>query len=439
MNVIARLILCVALFLGCSSPTSIAGGGTDFPNSTTMGAALSSNIASGNQWGDSVMLADTLPSLSYGRPIAIPAFPAVAGTSKTVAAASQTLTYNLSDTGTLRIVTAIYLNSIPDSLTESDTIVILYDSAYRVGVRANFHIYRYRGEKIFPAAALDQHYSFTDADGDGILNNRNGLPNQATLVWSSTDASGTTAFADLTFDGGADNNLRTATDNRILAFRKGRIGKTGDTLTSAVFFAYDGDSVIFVPGNADSCLIRVLKTDNTVAGKKVAVEAILVVFATDSAKNYPVYLASQTVIPGVRTVFRRLRGVHADSLFFAGDSVFADRVVDSSRTGLSDTLRYIFIKSPVALDNSGNRLVTLHRHIRRSAGSERERVFTLSDSSLVPNGTPTSGQFFMCQTFSDGYWVQIDGAFNTQAITGDYTDSKEKTGTYTWNRAGTLQ
>ncbi len=248
MNIIAQLILCAALlFLGCSSPTSLAGGGTDFPNSTTMGAALSSNIASGNQWGDSVMLADTLPSLSGGSTIAVPAFPAVSGASKTVAAASQSLTYNLSDTGSLGIVTALYSNTIPDSLTESDTIVILYDAAWRAGVPANFHIYSYRGEKVFSASSLDQHYAFTDADGDSILNNRNGLPNRATLLWSCTDSSGTTVFAGLTFNGGADNDLTTAADNRILACRTGRIGRTGDTLATTVFFAYGGDSVIYRP------------------------------------------------------------------------------------------------------------------------------------------------------------------------------------------------
>ncbi len=440
MNIIARLILCIALlFLGCSSPTSLAGGGTDFPNSTTMGAALSSNIASGNQWGDSVMPADTLPSLSGGSPVAVPAFPAVAGTSKSVVAASQSLTYNLSDTGTLGVVTVLYSNAIPDSLTESDTIVILYDAAYRAGVPANFHSYSYRGEKVFSAAALDQHYSYTDADGDSILNNRNGLPNRARLFWSSTDGSGTTVFADLTFDGGADNDLATSADNRILACRTGRIGTTGDTVASVTFLAYGGGSVIFDPKNADSCMIRVLTTDTTAAGRQVTGEAILVVFATDSAKNYPVYIASRIVTPGVRTVFHRLRGVHADSLFFAGDSVFADRVVDSSQTGLSDTLRYIFIKSPAQLDNTGNRLVTLHRHVKRSAGSERERTFTLTDSSVAPDGSPTAGQLFMRQTFSDGYWVQIDGAFNAETITGDYTDSKGKTGTYSWDRAGKLQ
>ncbi len=41
----------------------------------------------------------------------------------------------------------------------------------------------------------------------------------------------------------------------------------------------------------------------------------------------------------------------------------------------------------------------------------------------------------MRQTFSDRYWVEIDGKFTAQSITGDYTDSNGKTGTWSWNRA----
>ena len=392
-----------------------------------MGVNLSDNIASGNQWA--------IPS---GFPIS-----------------SQPLRGNFFRRaplprlgGDLRLFRCRntrhrprLLFAPPDSFTEKDTIVILYDAAYHAGVPGNYHIYSYRGERIFPATGIDQHYSYTDADGDSILNNRNALPNRAAVAWSSTDASGITLAVDLTIDGGKDNDLTTAADNRILASRIGRFRKAGDTLSSTTFFAYNkGDSVIYDPLNPDSCLIRLLTLDNTLPGQQLKGEAILVVFAADPSKNYAAYLARQAVFPGGRTVFHRVRGVHADSLYFAGDSVIADRIVDSSQTSLADTLRYTFIKGSDPLDNTGNRLLTLHRHMVRPRGAERERIFTLTvDSSVAPDRGPGSGPLFMRQAFSDGYWVQIDGSFSAQAISGDFTDSNGKTGTLSWDRMGKMK
>ena len=449
MNIIARFLLAAALLsIGCStSPNSLAGGGTDFPNSHTtaaaMGKNLSDNIASGNQWGDSVALADTLPDPAGGVPLAAPAFPSSGSLSKAVVATvtRQALTYDLSDTATLGIVLAYY-SLASDSLTENDTIVLLYDAAYRGGVPANYHIYSYRGEKIFTVGAIDQHYSYTDADGDSIINNRNGLPNRMAITWSSTGASGTVTVIDLTIDGGADDDLTTAADNRILASRIGRFGATGDTLSLTMFIAYKGDSVIFDPKNPDSCLIRFLTVDTTVSGNRKTGEAVMVVFAANPAGNYAAYLAARTVFPGGRTVFHRVRGVHADSLYFAGDSVIAERVVDSSLVGMTDTLRFTFIKGPDPLDNTLNRLLTVHRHVTRPpvSGAERERIFTLTvDSPVAPDQGLFSGPLYLRQLFSDGYWVQLDGSFGSQTITGDFTDSQGKTGTLTWDRAGNVK
>jgi hypothetical protein len=449
MSVIARFILAAfagaLLFLGCStSPTSQAGGGTDFPNSHTtaaaMGINLSDNIASGNQWGDSVALVDTLPDPTGGISLAVPAMPTTTAT---------TLTYDLSDTATLGIVRA-YDSLISGSLTENDTILFLYDAAYRAGVPGNYHIYSYRREQIFAATRIVRRYSCTDVDGDSILNNRNGLPNRAAITWSSTGAPGIDTVIALTIDGGtidggADGDLTTAPVHRILASQIGRFDKNGDTLALTTFTAYKGDSVIFDPAPAtpnDSCLVRLLTVDNTVLGKRTAGEAILVVFAANSAKNYAAYLAGQTVFPGGRTVFHRVRGVHADSLYFGGDSVIAERVVDSLQVNMTDTLRFTFIKGPDPFDNSCNRLLTLHRHVTRPpvSGAERERIFTLAvDSPLLPDQAPVSGPLYLRQLFSDGYWVQFDGSFGSQTITGAYGDSNGKTGTISWDRAGEVK
>ncbi len=449
MNIIARFLLAATLLsIGCStSPNSLAGGGTDFPNSHTtaaaMGKNLSDNIASGNQWGDSVALADTLPDPAGGVPLTAPAFPSSGSLSKAAVAAAgtgQTLTYDLSDTATLGIVRALY-SLASDSLTENDTIVLLYDAAYRGGVPANYHIYSYRGEKIFAAIAIDQRYSYTDADGDSIINNKNGLPNRTAITWTSTDASGTVTVIDLTIDGGGDDDLTTAADNRILASRIGRFGKTGDTLSLTTFIPYKGDSVIFDPKNPDSCLIRFLTVDTTVSGNRKTGEAIMVAFAANPSGNYVAYLAARIVFPGGRTVFHRVRGMHADSLYFAGDSVIAERVVDSALVSMTDTLRFTFIKGPDPLDNSLNRLLAVHRHVTRPAvdAAERERIFTLTIDSLPPDQAPVSGPLYLRQLFSDGYWVQLDGSFGSQTITGDFTDSQGKAGTLTWDRSGNVK
>jgi hypothetical protein len=447
MNRLPGYLLIAALLLaGCSSsPTSLAGGGTDFPNSHTtaaaMGKNLSDNISSGNQWGDSVALTDTVPNPSGGVALTVPSLPGVTAAAKGLAKATavQTVTYDLSDTATLAIVRAFYALT-SDSLMESDTLILLYDAAYRDSAVGSRHLYSWRGEKLFTASGLDQHYSYIDADGDSIINNRNGLLNRVAITWNSTDASGAMTAVALTIDGGADNDLSTAADNRILASSIGRFDKSGDTLSFTVATGYRGDSVVLDP-RLDSGLVRVVTLDNTVAGKRTTGEAILVVFPADSTKDYTVYLNRETTMPG-RTVFHRVKGVHADSLYFSGDSVFAERVVDSSLVSLTDTLRYIFIKGPNPLDNSGNRLLTLHRHFLRSAAAngERERLFTLTlPTSLAPDQEPASGPLYMRQYFHDGYWVQVDGSFTSQAITGDVTDSTGALGSVTWDRAGNVK
>ena len=77
------LIAIAMLFSACSKTTLVAdGGGNDFPNShttaSTLGKSIADNLSSGDHWGDSIIMPQSLSASLATQSVSIPSIPETA-------------------------------------------------------------------------------------------------------------------------------------------------------------------------------------------------------------------------------------------------------------------------------------------------------------------------------------------------------------------------
>ena len=330
MKLITRLLpLALCVFVGCSM-TNSGGGGTDFPNSNTsqaaLGVALAGNITTSDNWGDSTPKAQPMPDVAEGLNTVAPTPNA------------KSLSFNMSDTA-LGIVYAYYANTT-NSFVETDTFVMLYDQTFRDTGKPTKHSDSCYGEKIFTGTGIDEHYSFIAANGDSFINNINHKPNRLAIHYSIKNGYGITTTADFKIEADtSDNDLNTKKSNRFLASRFARFNSAAsaatDTYSSVAFSPYAAtDSVIIDRAKTDSTLVRLRVVNNAGLGLRQSANVVYVAFGADSTKDYAAFLSNSLALSNGITVGSHLRGLHADSLFFAGDTALAGKSHRRSHHGL---------------------------------------------------------------------------------------------------------
>jgi len=135
MKVLDLLLIAVVVFTACTKNTIVAdgGGGNDFPNPHTtasaLGKAIADNLSSGDHWGDSIIMPQSLSASLATQSVSIPSIPETAPSLAKKSATSISLHYDLSDT--LHGIVRVYYSVTSDSAVENDTLVMLYDAAFR--------------------------------------------------------------------------------------------------------------------------------------------------------------------------------------------------------------------------------------------------------------------------------------------------------------------
>jgi len=429
---VALAMVCWAVCLmGCAKVNTVAsGGGNDFPN-PAIGAILAEGISKGNNWGDSVAMPEPVSPLSASQSVSIPSTPSAAhGT-------AVTLHIDLSDTGR-GLIYWYYGVSSADTSIKNDTIIFLYDAAYRDSSVKNKHIYLYKGVTVSKRSQARSTYLFVDADGDSIINNRNGLPNRVFIAASTTTALGVTEKSELEIDGGKDDNLDTKADNRVRQCWSIKISVTGDTLSAIEYTNYRRDSVIIDPLGPDSVKIRVTLMQRDLLMRHVATEAIFLIFPSDSTKNCPVFLRSVTTAKSGRTITSIIRGPKPDSLFTYNDTAVAHIIVDDPNDIVNnDTLRMTVLLGKRPADSASNALLGIFNHTIRKKLNDREKIFSfVSDTPLTKKQIPQSGSLSLSLFYADGKWFEVAGRFTPDKITATCRDSKGNAAKFSWDRSG---
>ena len=416
-------------FTGCTKVNTVAlGGGNDFPN-PAIGAILAEGISKGNNWGDSVAMPEPVSPLSASQSVSVPSTPsAVHGT-------AITLHIDLSDTGR-GLIYWYYGVSSADTSIKNDTIIFLYDAAYRDS--SVKHMYLYKGVTVSKRTQVRSTYLFVDADGDSIINNRNGLPNRVFIAASSTTALGVTEKSELEIDGGKDGNLDTKADNRVRQCRSVKISATGDTLSAIEYTNYRRDSVIIDPLGPDSVKVRVTLMQRDLLMRHVATEAIFLIFPSDSTKNCPVFLRSVTTAKSGRIITSIIRSPKADSLFAYNDTAVAHIIVDDPNDIVNnDTLRMTVLLGKRPADSASNALLGIFNHTIKKKLNDREKIFSfVSDTPLTKKLKPQSGSLSLSLIYADGKWFEVAGRFTPDKITATCRDNKGTVAKFSWDRSG---
>ena len=434
----------VVLISSCTKTLSVAdGGGDDFPNSHTTASALgkiiADNLSSANQWGDSIVLPQSPTASLATQSVSVPPVPASsppALAKKT--AVSQSLTYDFSDT--LFGVVKVYYGETSDSTVKSDTIILLYDAVLRDTSIKNKHLYAYEGQTLNVPSRVQTYYRFADGDGDSIINNQDGKPNRVTAQISviSPPPFSSVEKTFLEADGGADGNLDTKADNRLLAFNYVKLSAAGDTVSFAQYEIYSGSAFIIDPTRTDSCMVRLRALSTDLLERRTTTEAVFAVFPSDSSKNYPAYVRSVTSFNSGKTTAFLVRGARPDSLFHGSDTAWARLIVNSPNDAIvADTLQYGVVLGKNPSDSSLTTLLSIRRHTLQRIGDERESIFSVtSDKPLARNQTLQSGALSDTLNYSDGGWIHVNGTIAPDRISAVFTDSKGNTLNLAWDRSG---
>ena len=425
------LALCLLAF-GCSKTnTTIVGGGNDFPNPSALGKIIVDNLSKGDHWGDSVALPAASSPLALAQSVSMPSVPTLGLAKK--ATTSQTLHFDLSDTA--YGVVAVYYSVTSDSVIKSDTLIVLYDDAFRDNTINNKHLYLIKGSSLNRQTLVRSWYRFVDSDGDSIINNRNGKPNRVLASSSIIGPLGASTSFDIEIDGGADNNLDTKTDMRILQCHTLGLNKDGDTVSMADYRSFGADSALFDATRHDSLLIGVRLIDTDLLLRKTNAEAIFAIFPSDSSKNRAVYFRSEKSLGSGLSATYIVRAQGDDSLIGATDTALA--TIASNAETMVDTLRLQVLIGKNPSDTNANALLGLYYHKIKRSGNDRETIFSLACDPPVGKGeTLRSGSFSLRMVFDDDQWITVNGSFSPAGITAKYEDSKGNSLNLAWDRNG---
>jgi hypothetical protein len=423
------------MLLGCTSPTTtqLSGGGNDFPNATVVGKAIADNLSQGDHWADSL----ALPAASSPAPIARSAVLPSVPSEQTAKRAVKSQSLHIAVDSVAGIVLMDY-SAISDSILRRDTLIFLYDSAFRDNVKDNEHLYLVKSSSIDLATLARTSSLFVDADGDNVINNKNGRLNRVIVSSSTSFLLRPARTSQIVVDAGADQDLATGGDNRIMLCRTFDVNASGDTVSLTQYESYGADSVILDASSRDSSFIRARMIDTDILGRKTLSQAVFLVFPADSVKNRPVYFQSvKTLLTGA-AVKLLVRSQKPDSLFFTGDTAWAYLITEApGDSGNIDTIcmRVLVGENPANPD--ANRLIGLSRHLIKRRASDRETIFSLtSDVPLAKGETLRSGSFSLKIVGSDDQWYLAKGAFSPEGISAAYEDSKGKSVTLKWDRMG---
>jgi hypothetical protein len=440
MKSLYAALLSVEIFLCGCSQLVVSGGGNDFPNSHTtvsaLGKMIADNLANGDHWSDSVALPQASTPLASAQAISIPNA-STQGLSKSFKSLS-TITMRLDYSDTAHGTVSLFSFVESDSVLKSDTLIILYDETFRDSIKNNEHLKSVKGSTLFKRSNIISSYSYTDADGDGILNNRNGKPNRVIVLTSETFPLGSMTQSEIEIDGGKDGNLDTKEDMRIITYKTLTLDKKGDTLAWTQYESRDNDSVILDASDPDSCLVRIRTLETALIGQRTVSEAVFVIFPLSSGKNFPVYYQSSKSLGGLVRIKQVVRNPKPDSLLTAGDTAVVYRILESPDDSTAvDTLCLRIATHGVISDSSRNDLIGFYHHRAKHIGIERDIVFSLTcDEPIKASDKPQSGSFSLRISYNDKHWVALAGSFTPIKITADFTDSQGNKRTLTWNRNG---
>jgi hypothetical protein len=435
--------VCALCALSGCSPTGqqpLSGGGNDFPNppsAAALGQVITDNLAKGDHWADSIALPAASSPAALAQGITVPSA-AQTGMAK-MAAKSQTLRFDLSDTA--YGIVNVYYGFVSDTVIKTDTFVILYDNAFRDGIKDNEHLYMLKGASFNKQTLIRSSYLFVDSDGDSAINNRNGKPNRVLASFATMAPTGQIAKFEILLEAGQDGNLDTKAGLRILQSQSFTLSSHGDTLSMVRYEKYGDDSVIFDAASRDSILVRARFIDIDILSRRTTAEAVFLIFPSDSNKNRPAYFRSVKSFASGVTATSLVRGPGADSLFTGNDTALGYIILDNPDGIVSvDTLRLLILTGSNPANPAGNALKGLYSHKTRRAADERETIVSLMCDQPVASGdTVESGTFSLKLLYTDDRSITVVGSFTPVAITAQYEDSKGNTRKLDWDRSGKPQ
>lgn len=434
----AALLALFLAFVACDDDSPTVAGGEDFPNTVegvdALGRLAREAADSSDDWN---VLSEEVLALPPSDPDTM----AVALTNSVAIAppmaarvAATTLEVDLADT--TKGWAVVRSRTLTTSLSQYDTLWMVWDDRARDTIRDNERLYRMSSRKTSLTTGRMEYSVATPAAPDTMISPLPGKANRMRLR-QEVSLGRYVTLTEMEFDPGLDVSYDTEGDNRVRWASAVRL-RGADTLETNAWTDGDGDSVALdratgKPGIVSS--LRTVPTPSSLRLKRVEERGRLLVDPLDSAATQPLRYERRESWASGRVVVERVARAASDSDLVAGDTAHVWR-----RAVLGgDTLAIRFdllMGSPLSDSVSRSLLGYSTRH-RNASG----RILSLSFSSaapMSPGETLLTGSVVLDVVPASGRSFHLVGRWDRGALSGRVDDGAGLVGEAAWDAAGNL-
>ncbi|GEM_PF-2563662 len=438
----------------------VAGGAEDFPNTVAMGAAMSDHVSDHTGWDQFSVIPSALPSFKeadslvvapdtaspiLAKQAAAPALgKAAAGQAKLLGSAKDTVTWDLSDTATLKVARRFH---VLDGLLKihRDTTVFRYDAKAKDAIAGNELILLSKGADVFKISGRVQAYRYENLDSAGGFDR---------AVFYDRIPLANSAFRNnlLVMLPGPDGDIATKEDNRPAFYSSTLLRPAADgsggTDTTEFFSISDADGDGALWGDGDSGVVDFKqKTPKPLFRPTVdlVVQKMRAVLYKDEQKTYPIsYSETRTENDGKKVVFS-VKGTRADSSFGPGDTTWVSVHTDfpaGSRL-VEKHSRYKVVLGGQPKRYQDNKLLKYTLSATWNLDSLTTTSFTLTpDQPVFSKNLDITGDLSVDLGFPDGATGIAVGRFQDKHIDVDFTrrsrEGKERRFHIRWDAFGKI-
>ncbi len=448
------IVLILFSFLGfqCASDPVAAGGGDEFPNTyaRSLGQNAAGTLKESADKDNALALTKKGPRIFADANL--PISDKSAGFGKPIAAQDRFLldssfAYGYSDTGIG--VLRLYGYQLSDSTVRYDTLELVWEGAipeegtgkYIAVYGTVYGVYR----TVVEDTLWTMRYRIEDADGDGIVNTGSvedrARYRQSTIAPDRFDIARVEMKQTMIIGPGEDGDYGSESDNSIFSFVS-MSSVAGDTLEYESYTDADGDGIP-VDGALDSCVLKVhaVKKKFGLNGPIRRTEHSIgyVVFPQNDSLNYPI-MYHESVRNQLRPdTTAQVRHSNGDSVFYPGDTVWAEIVVTGGREDeiVSDTARMTMVLGSDGTREDDDFLLSVYSRSRRRFGEEREVEYRVeSDQPFGRGRPPLSGTLEFRVRREDSSSAEILATFDTESISAVVTTTRHGRLEIVWDRDG---
>ncbi len=426
-------ILFALIYMGCSIGDPVAGG-DEFPNIIIAGLGevladdisdLSSSSASVNSVNEvpAFTVSESFEILDTARSLHLYSF-------KRISRNDTVIIDTVNDT---LFWYAMYQHG---EMTFYDTLGYLINAALYDTIEGNESIVSLRGIA-YSGINKYHEYGYVDADGDNLLFDPNKAVNIADVYATYYLLTTGIVTEYIRIDAGVDNNFETEPDNQIYTMSS-LTTIASDTVEYYTYVDADNDG-ISITNLLDSCIVdlTMLSQSDENPGNTIAAYMRIVVFPSDSLRNYIISFSSSEIDPNGKKSDAFVLNKSGSNIFYPKDTAYWIGVTHGTPFDsiALDTASYEIVLGSDPTDSTDDGVSAIYYHALYQIGDIHECYGYITSNVPIKNGQePDAGTIDYSLVLTNNLSYVVSATFSIQYIEATITDYDQSRYYCKWDR-----